>query len=138
MQVKLPPPPSFEKPHAPEQYPDGSYSVYGARASKSTTNKEIRVRGFIIDVYVCPKCPRGAKCKPCEQPHLWLADRANASKDDAMMVTDYKESRKGRKLTFAIGDRYVFAGTFAKNSPSGFAASDGLLVYASSVLVAAE
>ncbi|MCB9557629.1 MAG: hypothetical protein H6707_16085 [Deltaproteobacteria bacterium] len=129
--VNLPAPPSFKKDHAPETYPDSSYSVYGVRKNeKKTIAQQVRVKGFIIDVYQCPPCPRGSKCAPCKKPHFWLADRANTPKDDALLVTDYPpEDARRRKTTFDVGTLYIVSGTFAKSSATGFSSSEGLLVY---------
>ena len=133
IRVNLPPSPSFQKDHPPEQYTDSSFSIYGLKKKlKDNLEKELRVKGFIIEVYECPPCPKKAECKTCIKPHFWLADRANGSKEDALMVVDYpKEDEKTRKkTTFDIGTQYFVRGTFSKSSGTGFSTSDGLLVYA--------
>jgi hypothetical protein len=129
--VKLPPSPSFKKEHAPEIYADASYSVYGLRKNmKTLLNKEIRVRGFLTEVYECPPCPRGAKCKKCRKPHFYIADRANWPKEKALLITNYPQMdrRRRRKKKYKIGALYHISGTFARSSGTGFSASDGLVV----------
>jgi len=146
VQVKLPPSPSFKKEHAPEHYPDQSLSVYGVRKNmKATLNKQVRIKGFITEVYECPPCPKGSTCPPCQKPHFWLADRANAPKDKALMVTDYPaedEKKHGRhkkpKMKFNVGAQYFVSGTFAKSSATGFSSSEGLLVFAEAAEVKVE
>ncbi|MCA9666143.1 MAG: hypothetical protein KC503_11170 [Myxococcales bacterium] len=141
VQVKLPPPPSFKKPHPPEKYPDESYSIYGVRAlKKKTMSTEVRVKGFIIDVYTCPKCPKGSTCPACNKPHFYISDRANGPKEKAMMVVDYpeKDPKTKRKLKFEVGTQYYVTGTFDRASPTGFKNSDGLLIWKEAVPVPAK
>ncbi|MCC6749487.1 MAG: hypothetical protein IT371_17615 [Deltaproteobacteria bacterium] len=138
VEVKLPPPPSFQKDHPAEKYPDASYSVYGVRKTpKTTLNTEVRVKGFITEVYECPPCPKGNTCKPCDKPHFWLSDRANGPKDKALMVTDHptEQPKTKKKIKFEVGGQYYVVGTFAKASATGFSSSDGLLVFRSATKV---
>lgn len=134
--VKLPPSPSFQKEHPPEVYPDASQSVYGLRKNIETMlNKEVRVKGFLTELYQCPKCPRGKKdCTPCLQEHFYLSDRADGPKEKALMVTDYpkRDPETRKKLKFVVGAKYYVTGTFAQRSTTGFAQSNGLLVFTKS------
>ena len=132
IKVNLPPSPSFQKEHAPERYTDQSYSVYGVRRNiKTTLNQQVRVKGYLIEVYECPPCAKGATCKNCDKPHLWLGDRANSPKEESMMVTDLpkEDPETKKKVTFEAGQQYFFSGTFAKQSSTGFSHSEGLLMY---------
>ena len=141
IKVNLPPSPSFQKEHAPETYPDAAYSVYGVRKQGATTlNKDVRVKGYITEVYECAPCPKGQTCKTCDKPHFFLSDRANGPKEEALMVVDYpKEEPKTRKKTkFETGMQYFVAGTFSKTSGTGFSNSDGLLVFKEAKRVGAE
>lgn len=127
VEVKLPPSPTFAKEHSPEAYSDGSLSVFGVRKSaESKLGQEVTIRAHVVDVYQCPPCPKGMACKPCSEPHFWIADRPNVDRDKALMVVDLPE----KKPAVEVGKRYLFVGTFSKSSASGFKASDGLLVYA--------
>ena len=140
IKVTLPPPPSFQKDHAPESYPDGSYSVHGIRKSmKDTVNKQVRVKGFLIEVYECPECPKDTECPTCRKPHFYVSDRANGPKEKALMVVDYPKEIPGstKKMEFSVGAQYYVTGTVAKTSSTGFSSSDGLLVFAEAKLVSA-
>lgn len=140
IKVNLPPPPSFQKDHAPETYPEGAYSVYGVKKNmKDTLNKPVKVKGFLLEVYECPPCPKGTECKACRKPHFYLSDRAGGPKDKALMVVDYppEDPQTKKKLTFQVGAQYYVNGTFSKLSGTGFSSSDGLLVYAGANLVSA-
>jgi hypothetical protein len=132
IKVNLPPSPSFQKEHAPERYTDQSYSVYGLRKNiKTTLNQQVRVKGYLLEVYECPPCPKGTTCKTCDKPHLWLADRANSPKEEAMMVAvlPKEDPKTKKKVGFDVGQQYFFTGTFAKQSATGFSHSEGLLMY---------
>lgn len=136
IKVNLPPSPSFQKEHAPEKYADGTYSIYGLRKKlRKHLNKEFRVKAFMLEVYKCPheKC-KGKDCPRCKRPHFWLSDRASGPKKKAMMVTDYpkRDPQTRRKLKLHEGIQYLVSGYFARNSGTGFSASDGLMKYTGS------
>ncbi len=132
LQVRLPPSPSFKKDHAPALYPDNTLSVYGVRKKiKELVNKTVRVKGFVLDIYECPKCPKGAKCKTCDAPHYYLSDRKDGPKDKALLVSDYPERdmKTNKKIKIEKGTRYIVTGLFAKRSGTGFSSADGVLVF---------
>src|SRR4051812_48697071 len=125
IKVDLPPPPSFAASDIPEKYPDGSFSIRGLRKKKTENfNKQVKVKGFLLEVYLCPKCPKGQTCKLCDQPHFFLGDKPDSKKEKALMVVDYL-APKQKPPALTAGKEYVVAGTFAMNSPTGFGASDG-------------
>jgi hypothetical protein len=83
-----------------------------------------------------PPAPAAAPaggCRPCEQPHFFLSDTPNGKMERALLVADYptKDWNTGKPKPLAVktGDQYVVTGTFAINSITGFAASNGLLVH---------
>lgn len=131
VEVKLPPPPSFNKEHPPASYQDGTLSVYGLRQELSGyLDKAVSVKGIVVDVYECPTCPKGAACRPCSRPHFWLGDSKDTPKDHALIVADLPEKPNRKKQREIVtGARLVVTGRFAKRSNTGFAASDGLLIY---------
>jgi len=132
LKLELPPPPAFDRPKTPLVYPDQTLSVYGLRhAMDQHLGKEVRVKAVVLEVYQCPVCKRGKKCPPCDLPHLWLADEAEAAKDKALLVADlpYDDRGKYKKLDLSAGQTVVVAGTFAKQSNTGFSSSEGLVVY---------
>jgi len=84
---------------------------------------------------VATPAPGGA-CRPCDQPHFFMADSPNTKKEHAILVADYPvkdwKTSKPKPLvvkTGAEGGQYVLTGTFAINSIGGFAASDGLFIH---------
>lgn len=142
IKVNLPPPPTFQKEHAPEKYADGTVSIHGLRKElRKNLNQSVRVKAYLLEAYQCPECPRELKrkkqCPLCKKPHLWLSDRATGPKDKALMVTGYpkRDPKTRRKLTFNPGQQYVFSGVFSKSSGTGFSDSDGLLIYEDSAAV---
>jgi hypothetical protein len=134
IKVNLPAPPSFQKDHAPERYTDSSYSVYGLRKDiKNLLGKKVKVKGFLIEVYECPPAPKGSTDKPCDKPHLFLGDRSNSPKEEALIITDYpkqdEKSKSKKKQEYTVGAQYIFGGTFSRSSGTGFSHSEGLLIY---------
>lgn len=130
IKVDLPPPPEFKQSDVPEKHPDGTWSVFGIRRKiDRNLNNEVEVKGFLLELYVCPpdraKCPKGKTCKPCEQPHFFLADKKGGKKEKAILVANYPIKPKPPKMPEA-GAELVVKGKFVRNA-GGFAASDGLL-----------
>jgi hypothetical protein len=129
IKVDLPSPPSFAASDVPEKNPDGTFTVRGLRKKKAENlNKEIKVKAYLLEVYQCPKCPKGQTCKLCDQPHFFMGDKPDTKKEKALMVVDYL-SPKQKPPALTVGKQYDVAGTFSVNSPTGFGASDGLVVF---------
>jgi hypothetical protein len=127
--VNLPPAPSFAKPDLPLSYPDGTMTVFGLRKQQDKyLGKEVKVKAYLVDMYVCPPCPKKAVCKLCAQPHFFLGDTANTKPEKALMVVDYLMPKQ-KPPALTVGKQYEIDGTFARNSPTGFAQSDGLLLF---------
>jgi hypothetical protein len=72
-------------------------------------------------------------CRPCDQPYFLLADTKDAKLERTLLVADYPvkdwKTNKPKPLTAAKGEQYVVTGTFAINSITGFAASNGLIIH---------
>jgi hypothetical protein len=129
VKVDLPPPPSFAASDIPNKYPDGDYSIRGIRKEKADTlTKKEKVKGFLLEVYQCPVCPKGQTCKLCDQPHFFLGDKADTKREKALMVVDYLAPHQ-RPPVLTVGKQYEVEGTFSINSPTGFGSSDGLLIF---------
>jgi hypothetical protein len=129
IKVDLPPPPSFAASDIPEKNPDGTFTVRGLRKKKpENLNKEIKVKAYLLEVYQCPKCPKGQTCKLCDQPHFFMGDKPDTKKEKALMIVDYL-APKQKPPALTVGKQYDVAGTFAINSPTGFGSSDGLVVF---------
>jgi hypothetical protein len=129
VKVELPPPPSFSDLDQPQQTPDGKVTVFGLRKNMDKyLGKDTTVKAYLLDVYVCPVCPKGKTCRLCEQPHFFVGDKPDTKKEKALMVVDYL-APKQKPPVLTVGKQYEVQGTFQRNSPTGFAASDGLLVF---------
>ena len=126
-------------------------------------DKDVRVKAYLLEIYECPaeirKCndeaaakakreKRSGKaaaaaaaaaptdkpaCRPCDQPHFFLADSKDAKIERALLVADYPvkdwKTNKPKPLVATKGEQYVVTGTFAINSITGFAASNGLIIH---------
>jgi len=136
IKVNLPTPPSFAEPNIPREYPDGSVSVYGLRKEFHRYSEQknkylgqpVKVKAYLLEIYQCPVCPKNQTCKPCDEPHMFIADEPTAPKDKAMLVVEQRVF-KAREPKITVGKQYVFEGVFQQSSPKGFSASDGLLVF---------
>jgi len=136
VKANLPPPPSFAEPNIPRTYEDGSVSIYGLRKEfhrySEQKNKylgtKVKVKAYLLEVYQCPVCPKNQTCKPCEAPHMFVADEASAPKDKAMIVVEQR-AFKAKEPKLTVGKQYVFEGAFQQSSGQGFSTSDGLLVF---------
>ncbi len=126
-------------------------------------DKDVRVKGYLLELYECPaelrECnadaatkskkeklaarkkggatstpepPKGG-CRPCDQPHFFIADTPTMKKERALLVADYPvkdwETGKPKPLVAKVGDPFVVTGTFSINSMTGFAASNGLIIH---------
>jgi hypothetical protein len=132
VKVELPPPPSFIS-DIPPEYPDGTHSIRGLRKEKAELlGKEVKIKGYLLEVYHCPVCPRGHTCKPCSKPYFLLGDKASTKKEKALLVVDYI-SPKQRPPVLTVGKQYNIGGQFQISSPSGFGSSEGLLVFSEMV-----
>lgn len=156
VKVNLPPSPSFDAKHAPIRHDTGEFSVFGLRKNMTKyLDKDVQVKGYLREIYVCPeeqrKCNEAAgkrskgkaapalppgECRPCDQPHFFIGDAPDVKLSRALLVADYpvKDWKTGKprplddKLA-KIGDLVVVTGTFAINSITGFAASNGLIIH---------
>jgi hypothetical protein len=161
IKVNLPAPPNFDVATAPLQYPSGELSVYGLRKGMTKyLDKDVRVKAYLLEIYECPaeirKCndeaaakakrerrkaaaaatPAPAEkpaCRPCDQPHFFLADSKDAKIERALLVADYPvkdwKTNRPKPLVATKGEQYIVTGTFAINSITGFAASNGLIIH---------
>lgn len=162
IKVNLPAPPNFDVATAPVQYPTGELSIYGLRKGMSKyLDKDVRVKAYLLEIYECPaeirKCndeaaakakrekraakpgtpppvaPEKGTCRPCDQPHFFLADAKDTKIERALLVADYPvkdwKTNKPKPLVATKGEQYVVTGTFAINSITGFAASNGLIIH---------
>ncbi|MBK6916866.1 MAG: hypothetical protein IPH07_05660 [Deltaproteobacteria bacterium] len=144
VKVELPPSPNFDEGKAPEQWEDGSYSIYGLRSKldervkEGENNKEIQVKGWVQEIYVAPPCPEGV-CAPPKQPHVWITDtQGEQGKKRAMMVVNYRFSipehqakmwKDVPQVILEKDKRYTFLGKFKQFSDTGFAFDRGLLEF---------
>jgi hypothetical protein len=162
IKVNLPASPNFDVATAPVQYPTGELSIYGLRKGMSKyLDKDVRVKAYLLEIYECPaeirKCndeaaakakrekrsakpgappappPEKGACRPCDQPHFFLADAKDTKIERALLVADYPvkdwKTNKPKPLVATKGEQYVVTGTFAINSITGFAASNGLIIH---------
>jgi hypothetical protein len=80
-----------------------------------------------------PQAPPPGGCRPCDQPHFFISDTPTTKIERALLVADYPvkdwETGKPKPLVVKPGEQLVVTGTFAINSITGFAASNGLIIH---------
>jgi hypothetical protein len=85
------------------------------------------------DALVAPINVDRAGCRPCDQPHFFIADNPGTKRERALLVADYPikdwETGDPKPLTVKPGTQIIVTGTFAINSITGFAASNGLIIH---------
>jgi hypothetical protein len=74
-----------------------------------------------------------AACRPCDQPHFFIGDTADTKLERGLLVADYPvkdwKTNKPKPLVAKAKEQYIITGTFAINSITGFAASNGLIIH---------
>ena len=104
-------------------------TVFGLRKQLDKyLGKDTTVKAFLLELYQCPPCPKKQVCKACDQPHFFLSDKPDGKREKALMVVDYL-APKQKPPFLTVGKQYEVQGTFQRNSPTGFASSDGLLLF---------
>jgi hypothetical protein len=72
-------------------------------------------------------------CRPCDQPHFFVADSPGTKRERALLVADYPvkdwDTGDPRPLVVKPGEVVTVTGTFSINSMTGFAASNGLIIH---------
>lgn len=142
IKVDLPPSPNFDEGKAPEQWEDGSFSIYGLRGKLDENvkagegGKEVQVKGWVQEIYVAPPCPSGAKCPPSQLPHLWVTDtQRELGKKRALLVVGYEfaipefQAKLWKGVPGIVMEkdrRYRLRGRFKRFSDTGFAHDAGL------------
>jgi hypothetical protein len=98
--------------------------------SKKAKKKAMKKGGDALTSNV--QVDRGG-CRPCDQPHFFMADTPNAKKDHALLIADYPvkdwDTGDPKPLEAKAGEQYIVTGTFSINSMTGFAASNGLIIH---------
>jgi hypothetical protein len=98
--------------------------------SKKAKKKAMKKGGDALTENV--QVDRGG-CRPCDQPHFFMADAPNTKKDHALLIADYPvkdwDTGDPKPLEAKSGEQYVVTGTFSINSMTGFAASNGLIIH---------
>jgi hypothetical protein len=72
-------------------------------------------------------------CRPCDQPHFFMADTPTTKKERSLLIADYPvkdwDTGDPKPLEAKVGQQYIVTGTFSINSMTGFAASNGLIIH---------
>jgi hypothetical protein len=155
----LPQVPSVPLPQHKIQNDDGTWSVYGLRKRvRQTMDEEVRVKAYVVKIFVPEPCPEGQTCPPPPMPHLWLGDDLDETSESHLLrVVGWatsqaeiemarEEAAKNKTLTRAEvlekiggelpvvwdwqqGKQYIVKGRFTRFAGTGFGAQEGLLEF---------
>jgi hypothetical protein len=154
-----PPPAAPSKPAPPEPVDGVYVPAYIKVNGMKLLDQRITVKGTVVWIYDCvedvaaqqPDKSREEiktlvtrKPQLCKRPHFLLGDRKTTPVDRAIMVAEVpRPIRADERISLpkdqvaawpevpslAVGQEIKVEGTWALNSPKGFANRDGLLVY---------
>ena len=110
--AELPPAPNLEPQRAPDQYPEGAWSVRGLLAAdKKALPAWLSVKGYVASLSACATTER--VCKPA--PHLYLADTPEGLGKRLLVGGERDLSLRGWK----VGDQITVEGKFVTASADG-------------------
>jgi hypothetical protein len=153
--LALPEAPAFD---IPGPHPDGTHSVREMRLKSSKLlNTEVQIKGFVTWIYDCVAEMQGpddsaaetrkkveADPTMCQRPHFFLGDTPDTSgersiwvveiprklrPDEVRLLSRQERANQPKVPDLNIGDEVIVTGSWTQQSPSGFAKSEGLLVY---------
>ncbi len=154
----LPAVPSIPAPPHPITYDDGVYTIYGVRKRmRHTMDTEVRIKGYVAEVYIPAHCEEGRTCPPPRMPHCFLADdRGESDRRKRLTVVGYAvnmddiweaqdDVSHGREVELPpegeglppiptdlnVGNQVIVTGRFTRISGAAFLDSEGLVDYTS-------
>lgn len=155
VKLDLPEVPAFD---IPAPHPDGTHTAREMRLkSAKLLNTEVQIKGFVTWIYDCVAELQGPDDDVkeirqkiledptvCQRPHFFLGDTPDTSGERSVWVVEVPRKLRSDELRLLsrqeranlpdvpdidIGDEVVVTGLWNRESPAGFANSDGLLIY---------
>jgi len=90
-----------------------SVKLYSLHEFKKASPKKgaYYLEGYVVKVYTCPECPKGAQCKPCMEDNIVvseynrpLVDYSQVGKSEIIVFVRKPQVFKlGRKYKFLVG-----------------------------------
>jgi hypothetical protein len=82
---------------------------------EKSTADTVRIKAYVLDIYVCPPCPKGAQCKPCIENNLTIVEEKP--------VNPFKVTKRLRVFTqrpdsLKVGKQYLFTIAFRDKAKS--------------------
>jgi len=81
------------------------HEIKSNRFNSGTYNTE----GYVVKIYTCPPCPKGAQCKPCMRDNVVISENNKlletyslSDKEMILFVNSPKQFEPGGKYTFSI------------------------------------
>jgi hypothetical protein len=93
------------------------YPLVRLSALEKVSADTVLFNAYVIDVYVCPPCPPGAICKPCNENNLTVVEETPGD------ITNIPLEKRVRIFSenpnrVKVGNRYLFTATFRNKKVS--------------------
>ena len=93
-------------------YPQSSnftfYPIHEIKQNKFNSGT-YNTEGYVVKIYTCPPCPKGALCKPCMRDNIIISENNNlleayslSDKEMILFVNNPKQFELGKKYQFSI------------------------------------
>ena len=88
-----------------------AYPLVKISTLDKSTSDTVRIKAFVLDIYVCPPCPEGMICKPCMENNFTAVDEKPL---DPMKIPWEKKLRVMTQHPDSLktGSRYLFTVRF--------------------------
>ncbi|MBI3033203.1 hypothetical protein HYY69_07035 [Candidatus Woesearchaeota archaeon] len=98
-------PPKIERTYP---FTDQTYQVTTVEniIKEKPTEGNFNIDAYVVDVYFCPPCPKGALCKTCGSDFIIISDTPNYLENDNLRIdldiNTAKQFQEGKKYRFSI------------------------------------
>ncbi len=93
-------------PNVDESYPN--LLIHELKDSNYTSGN-YNVDGYVVKIYTCPPCPKGAMCKPCMRDNIVISENnalldsySPSSSEIIIFTNNPKQFELGKKYKFSI------------------------------------
>lgn len=84
------------------------YPIHEIKLNKLNSGT-YNTEGYVVKIYTCPPCPKGAQCKPCMRDNIVISENNKlletyslSDKEMILFVNSPKQFELGKKYTFSI------------------------------------
>jgi len=84
------------------------YPIHEIKQNKFTSGT-YNIEGYVVKIYTCPPCPKGAQCKPCMRDNIVISENNQlletyslSEKEMILFANNPKQFKLGKKYQFSI------------------------------------